>query len=337
LFNLLGPLCFGEQVAKTIGKGIVDIQIVNHHLILSALIGAIVWNIITWYYGLPSSSSHALIGGLVGAGYYTGGFSVMVWEGIGKVVLFIFLSPMIGFVLAGFTFVVVSWFCYRKTPTWIVGITSGIIGLLIFLFIWNKSTLDSKWKLLIGCILLFAIIGISIWIHQCKTLFKTDHAFRKLQILSSALYSIGHGTNDAQKTMGIIFMLLVSAGHMKSSDKIPIWVLLICSVAIALGTACGGWRIVKTMGSKITRLTPMGGFCAETAGAMALFGTSMAGIPVSTTHTITGCIVGVGTTTRYSAVRWRIATRIVYAWIFTIPAAAIIAYLTQIILHLFTR
>jgi PiT family inorganic phosphate transporter len=339
-FNLVGPLCFGESVAKTIGKGIIDIHMVTSQeatsLVLGALTGAIAWNIITWYFGIPSSSSHALVGGLIGAGFYSKGLSIMVWEGIGKTVLFIFLSPVIGFILAGFTSVIVAWFCYRKTPSIIVILGSGLLGLLAFVLIWNKSSLPEPWKILIGLIILFGIIGISYWLHSRKTLFKTDRAFRKLQILSSALYSIGHGTNDAQKTMGIIFMLLVSAGQLKKNDPIPLWILLICSIAIALGTAFGGWRIVKTMGSKITRLTPNGGFCAETAGAIALYAASMAGIPVSTTHTITGCIVGVGTSS-HSAVRWRVATRIVYAWIFTIPATAIIAFLMQALLHVFTR
>lgn len=278
-FNLIGPFVFGDHVAKTIGKGIVDISIVSKHLVFSALIGAIVWNIVTWYLGLPSSSSHALIGGLVGAGWYDGGFEVMVWSGILKTVLFIFLSPLIGFFLGAFIFVLVSWIVAKKTP------------------------------------------------------FRINKLFRKLQLVSSALYSIGHGTNDAQKTMGIIFMLLVSGGFAKSTDHIPTWVMLICSVAIALGTACGGWRIVRTMGSKITRLTPYGGFCAETAGAIALFGTSAFGIPVSTTHTITGSITGVGSVLRYSAVRWRTATRIIWAWVFTIPAAAVIAVIIQALLH----
>ncbi|MBI4025084.1 MAG: inorganic phosphate transporter [Verrucomicrobia bacterium] len=279
-FNLLGPLFFGEHVAKTIGKGIVAIGVVNHHLVLAALLGAIVWNLITWYLGLPSSSSHALIGGLVGAAFYKANFSfsVLMWKGIGKVVLFIFLSPLIGFFLGGIIFVAVAWICRRKTP------------------------------------------------------FKVDSAFRKLQLVSSALYSIGHGTNDAQKTMGIIFMLLVTGKYIGSDAAIPLWVMVMCSVAIALGTACGGWRIVRTMGSRITRLTPCGGFCAEAAGAAALFGTSLFGIPVSTTHTITGAIAGVGTTIRPSAVRWRIATRIVWAWVFTIPAAAVIAMAAQAII-----
>jgi inorganic phosphate transporter, PiT family len=280
LFNLVGPLLFGEHVAKTIGKGIIDINIVTPELILSALLGAILWNLITWYLGLPSSSSHALIGGLMGAAYYEGGWNVMVWMGIGKVVLFIFIAPTIGFLFGSSIFVIATWICRKKTP------------------------------------------------------YKVDHIFRKLQLLSSALYSLGHGTNDAQKTMGIIFMLLVSGGYLTKDADIPMWVLGICSIAIALGTALGGWRIVKTMGSRITRLTPYGGFCAETAGAFTLFGASIAGIPVSTTHTITGAITGVGTTVRHSAVRWRVATRIVWAWILTIPMSALVALASQAVIRL---
>ncbi len=278
-FNLIGPLLFGEHVAKTIGKGIIDIHIVTPQLVFAALMGAIIWNLLTWYLGLPSSSSHALIGGLVGAAFFSGGLKVMVWSGIGKTILFIFLSPLIGFILASILFVIFTWIVHKKSP------------------------------------------------------FRVDHIFRKLQLVSSALYSLGHGTNDAQKTMGIIFMLLVSGGFLPKDSGIPLWVVLLCSGAIALGTAFGGWRIVHTMGSRITRLTPFGGFCAETAGAIALFGASLFGIPVSTTHTITGSIVGVGSTQRYSAVRWRVATRIVWAWIFTIPAAALIAMLTQMLVQ----
>lgn len=271
LFNLLGPLLFGEHVAKTIGKGILDIGWVDNPLILSSLTGAILWNLITWYLGLPSSSSHALIGGLVGAGLWAGGTHALVWSGIGKAALFIVVSPLVGFLMGGALYVIVANLCRRQSP------------------------------------------------------FRVEGTFRRLQLVSSALYSLGHGTNDAQKTMGILFMLLVSGGYVGQDDAIPMWVKIVCSVAIALGTAMGGWRIVKTMGVGITRLTPCGGFCAETAGAIALFGSSWMGIPVSTTHTITGAITGVGTSLRYSAVRWKVATRIVWAWVITIPAAALIA------------
>ncbi len=282
-FNLIGPLFFGEHVAKTIGKGIIDIHIVTPHLVLAALIGAITWNIFTWYYGLPSSSSHALIGGLIGAAICTHGFSSLVWKGISVVVLFIFLSPLVGFIFGGLIFVAVSWICRHKTP------------------------------------------------------FRIDRMFRKLQLVSAALYSIGHGSNDAQKTMGIIYMLLVTAGLLPNGSSIPLWVILMCGFAIALGTAFGGWRIVKTMGSNITRLRPYGGFCAETAGAIALYGASLLGVPVSTTHTITGAITGVGTTVRDSAVRWRLATRIVWAWIFTIPASALIALVCHALIRALAR
>ncbi|MDD2710239.1 MAG: inorganic phosphate transporter [Verrucomicrobiae bacterium] len=282
-FNLLGPLLFEQHVAHTVGSGIIDIGIVTPRLVASALIGAIVWNIFTWYYGIPSSSSHALIGGLVGGGVYEGGLNAMVWKGILKTVAFIFLSPIIGMVLGSLTFLAIAWIFRRKTP------------------------------------------------------YRVDSIFRKMQLVSSSLYSIGHGTNDAQKTMGIIFMLLVTGGVVAKGDPIPNWVILVCSGAIALGTAFGGWRIVKTMGIHITRLNPCGGFSAEVAGAVTLFGASTFGIPVSTTHTITGAIVGVGSANRYSAVRWRLARQIVWAWILTIPAAAAVAMLTELAVDLFRR
>lgn len=278
-FNLLGPFAFGTHVAKMIGKGMIDGSIVTPHLVLAALLGAIIWNLITWYYGLPSSSSHALIGGLVGAAIHAAGTSSLIWSGIWPTLVFIFVSPLVGFLLAGIIFVIVAWICRHRAP------------------------------------------------------YKVDHAFRKLQLVSSALYSLGHGTNDAQKTMGIIFMLLVSGGFVQKGENIPGWVMVICSVAIALGTAFGGWRIVRTMGSRITRLNPCGGFCAETAGAFALFGASLLGVPVSTTHTITGAIVGVGTSNRYSAVRWRVATRVMWAWVITIPAAGGMAWVAGVIIH----
>ncbi|MCC7519959.1 MAG: inorganic phosphate transporter [Verrucomicrobiae bacterium] len=270
-FDMIGPLIFGTHVAKTIGKGIVDIHIVTPELVLAALVGAIFWNILTWYYGIPSSSSHALVGGLVGAGVSAHGTSSLVWWGLGKTVLFIFLSPLIGFVLGSLVFVVCAWICRRKTP------------------------------------------------HRVNTI------FRKLQIVSAALYAIGHGTNDAQKTMGIIFMLLVSGGYLTATAPLPIWVILLCSVAMAAGTASGGWRIVHTMASKLTRLKPFGGFCAESSAAVALYGASLFGIPVSTTHTITGAITGVGNTQRSSSVRWSLASNIVWAWILTIPCSALVA------------
>jgi PiT family inorganic phosphate transporter len=271
LFNLIGPLFFGTHVAKTIGKGIVDIHIVTPELILAALVGAIFWNLLTWYYGIPSSSSHALVGGLVGAAVILHGTSSLVWWGLGKTILFIFLSPMIGFGLGSVMFVIGSWIVHRKTPRSVDGI------------------------------------------------------FRKLQFVSAALYSVGHGTNDAQKTMGIIFMLLVSGGYLAADAAMPFWVLGVCSVVIALGTAFGGWRIVHTMATRLTRLKPFTGFCAESAASMALYAASAFGIPVSTTHTITGAILGVGNTQRASSVRWGLASNIIWAWVLTIPCSALVA------------
>ncbi|NUN93586.1 MAG: inorganic phosphate transporter [Verrucomicrobiae bacterium] len=270
-FDMIGPLLFGTHVARTIGKGIVDIHLVTPELILAALVGAIIWNLFTWFYGIPSSSSHALVGGLVGAAVTIHGTSSLVWWGLGKTVLFIFLSPLVGFLLGSLMFVLCAWIVRRKTP------------------------------------------------------FRVDTIFRRLQLVSAALYAIGHGTNDAQKTMGIIFMLLVSGGHLAATAPVPLWVILLCSVAMAAGTASGGWRIVRTMATKLTRLKPFGGFCAESSAAMALYGASLFGIPVSTTHTITGAITGVGNTLRRSSVRWGLASNIVWAWIFTIPASALLA------------
>ena len=284
VFNFVAAFVVGTAVAKTIGKGLVDPAVVDPSLILAALIGAIVWNVITWWLGLPSSSSHALMGGLGGAAVAKAGAVALIPGGWTKPILFIFLSPLIGLVLAlGFT-VALSWLLRRGQP--------GPI----------------------------------------------DRVFRRLQLLSAALYSIGHGANDAQKTMGIIVGLLVSsqalfAGqtgvmahlHLTNADQVPLWVEIMAYSAISLGTALGGWRIVKTMGSRITRIRPFGGFCAETAGGITLLIASQFGIPVSTTHTITGAIVGVGASQRLSAVRWGIAGRIVWAWILTIPMAAAIA------------
>ncbi len=273
-FNFLALFVFKLKVATTVGKGIIDSSVVDHHLIFGALVGAIVWNIITWYYGLPSSSSHALIGGLIGAAVAKSGFWALQSAGIYKAVIFIVLSPMLGFLLAGFLMVAVSWICRRSTPT------------------------------------------------------KVDRWFRRLQLLSAAMYSLGHGGNDAQKTMGIILMLLIAAGISGPSDPIPVWVIVSCYATISLGTMFGGWRIVKTMGQKITKLKPVGGFCAETGGAITLFLATGLGIPVSTTHTITGSIVGVGSAHSVAAVRWGIAGNIVLAWILTIPCSAFIAAIT---------
>jgi len=270
-FNFVALFIFKLKVAATVGQGIIDGSIVDHHIVFGALVGAIAWNIITWYYGLPSSSSHALIGGLIGAAVAKSGFWALQSAGIYKTLIFIVLSPMLGFLLAGLMVVAVSWICRRTTPA------------------------------------------------------RVDRWFRRLQLLSAAMYSIGHGGNDAQKTIGIIMMLLIAAGHMAPQDSIPAWVVISCYMAIALGTLFGGWRIVRTMGQKITKLRPVGGFCAETGGAITLFLATGLGIPVSTTHTITGSIVGVGSAHSISAVRWGVAGNIVLAWILTIPCSAAIA------------
>jgi inorganic phosphate transporter, PiT family len=269
-FNFVAIALFELKVAATVGKGIVEPGIVDNYVIFGALIGAIAWNVITWYYGIPSSSSHALIGGMVGAVLAKAGTGPLLAPGITKTSVFIVVSPVLGMLLAGLLTVAVSWICRRRTQR------------------------------------------------------VTDRWFRKLQLVSSALYSIGHGSNDAQKTMGIIWLLLISAG-LTTTAHLPNWVVVSCYVAIALGTLFGGWRIVKTMGQRITKLKPVGGFCAETGGAITLFLATSLGIPVSTTHTITGAIVGVGAARRASAVRWGVAGNIVWAWIFTIPASAFVA------------
>jgi len=275
-FNFAAVFFVGTAVANTIGKGIIHIDIVDNLVILSALGGAIIWNIVTWYYGLPSSSSHALIGGLIGAAVSKAGTSTLVWSGIIKTTVFIIVSPAIGMVL-GFTFMILAM---------------------------NLS-------------------------HH-SNMAKSDKLFRKLQLFSAAVYSLAHGMNDAQKTMGIIAMALFSKGLLGNSFHIPIWVIIACYTMISLGTMFGGWRIVKTMGTKITKLRPMGGFSAEAAAACSIIGATVAGIPVSTTHTITGAIVGVGATKRLSAVRWGVAGNIIWAWILTIPVSAIISSITYL-------
>ncbi|MBK7022471.1 MAG: inorganic phosphate transporter [Sulfuritalea sp.] len=272
-FNVAAIAVFQLKVASTIGKGTIDPAIVDHYVVFGALIGAIAWNIITWYYGIPSSSSHALIGGLAGAAMAKAGTGSLVWAGIGKVVAFILVAPFLGFILGGTLMVVVSWLANRSTPR------------------------------------------------------KVDKSFRRLQLLSAAAYSLGHGGNDAQKTIGIIWMLLLAAGTLKTGESVPMWVVISCYTAMGLGTMFGGWRIVKTMGQRITKLRPVGGFCAETGGAITLFMATSLGIPVSTTHTITGAIVGVGTSKGPSNVRWGVAGSIVWAWVLTIPASALIAAL----------
>ncbi len=280
-FNFIAFLFFGLNVATTLGKGIIDPSIVTPHVVFAALMGAIVWNVVTWVAGIPSSSSHALVGGLVGAGLAKTGFSSVVWSGLIKTASAIFLSPALGFFLALMLVLAVSWTFVKRTP------------------------------------------------------FAVDKTFRHLQFVSASLYSLGHGGNDAQKTMGIIAVLLYSQGYLGGEFHIPFWVVIACQSAMALGTLLGGWRIVHTMGSKITRLNPMQGFCAETGGAITLFAATHFGIPVSTTHTITGAIVGVGAARRVSAVRWGIAGNIVIAWIITMPAGALIAACSYWLVDLF--
>ncbi len=270
-FNFVALFVFHLKVASTVGKGIVEPDIVDQYVIFGALCGAISWNLITWWYGLPSSSSHALIGGLIGAAVAKTGFASLIASGISKTVLFIFVSPLMGFILGSTLMVLVSWTFRRSTPA------------------------------------------------------RVDRWFRRLQLVSASLYSLGHGGNDAQKTIGIIWLLLIAAQVPGAKESVPAWVVIACYVTIALGTLFGGWRIVKTMGQRITKLRPVGGFCAETGGAITLFVASGLGIPVSTTHTITGAIVGVGSSRKVSAVRWGIAGTIVWAWIFTIPASAFVA------------
>ena len=273
-FNFIAIFVFHLSVAATVGKGIVQPGVVDVHVVFGALIGAITWNLVTWYYGIPSSSSHALIGGIVGAVIAKGGIGQLIAGGILKTVAFIFISPLLGFMFGSLMMVAVAWIFRRTRP----------------------SRID-KW-------------------------------FRRLQLVSAGAYSLGHGGNDAQKTIGIIWMLLIATGYTAASDAAPpLWVIVSCYVAIAVGTMFGGWRIVKTMGQKITKLKPVGGFCAETGGALTLFIATGLGIPVSTTHTITGAIVGVGSTQRASAVRWGVAGNIVWAWILTIPASALVAAL----------
>ena len=289
-WNFIAAFTFGTAIAKTIGKGMIDLSVVDSTVILAGLTGAIVWDLVTWWLGLPTSSSHALVGGYGGAAVAKAGFSAIIASGWTKTLLFIVIAPLMGLTLALLLTIALSWALRRSLPR------------------------------------------------------RVDRVFRGLQLVSAAAYSLGHGTNDAQKTMGIILALLVSsqavlanfpieAFHITSADTVPTWVILSAHAAIGLGTLAGGWRIVKTMGQRITKLKPFGGFCAETAGAMTLFLSSYLGVPVSTTHTITGAITGVGAAQRFSAVRWGVAGRIVWAWILTIPASAGIAGLTYLLLR----
>jgi PiT family inorganic phosphate transporter len=272
-FNFVAFLILGLHVATTIGKGLVHSNVMDLTVIGSGLVAAIIWNLITWWYGIPSSSSHTLIGGLIGAAIAKAGIGAIFMDAVIKIIAFIVLAPLIGIVVS----------------------------------------------------FIFSIIVL----HICKNMapYRVDKNFRKLQLLSSAAYSLGHGSNDAQKMMGVIFIAVVSSGYLKISDSIPIWIVLSCHAAIALGTLSGGWRIVKTMGQKITKIRPFEGFSAETAGALTLFGTALLGIPVSTTHTITGCIIGTGMTRRLSAVKWKVTLNLVWSWIITIPITAFAAAL----------
>lgn len=280
-FNFVAFAFIGLHVAETVGKGIIDPAIVDPAVILGALSGAILWNVLTWYLGIPSSSSHALVGGLVGAGTAKAGLGAIVSSGVIKTSIFIFAAPLLGMLMA------------------------------------------------------IAMVALSSWLFKPVAAQTADKTFRRLQLLSSAAYSIGHGANDAQKTMGIITVLLFSTGYLHGDFHVPLWVVIAAQLAMGLGTLMGGWRIVRTMGSKITRLTPHQGFCAETGGAIMLFGATAFGIPVSTTHTITGSIMGVGAARRASAVRWGVAGNIVVAWLLTIPAAAALAALLFLLCSLF--
>jgi PiT family inorganic phosphate transporter len=279
-FNFVAAFVLGTHVAKTLGQGMIDLSVVTREVVLAGLLGAILWNLITWYYGIPVSSSHALIGGYAGAAVAKAGWGAVITSGWTKTLLFIVIAPLMGMVLAFTLMTAITWLL-RK---------------------WNP--------------------------------FRLDKLFRRLQLVSAACYSLGHGGNDAQKTMGIITGLLVASGHL-AKFEVPLWVILISHAAIAFGTMFGGWRIVKTMGSKITKLQPFGGFCAETSGALTLVGATLWGIPVSTTHTIAGAIVGVGATKRLSAVKWGVAERIVWAWVLTIPLAAAMSAISYFALRRF--
>ena len=271
VFNFIAFYVLPHKVAATIGKGIIQGSVVDQYVIFGALMGAIIWNVITWYYGIPSSSSHALMGGLIGAAVAKSGFAVLIADKILQTIMFIFISPALGFLLGSTIMLIVGWIFYRTAPA------------------------------------------------------RVDRWFRRLQLVSAAMYSLGHGGNDAQKTMGIIWLILLAGGVVGANEELPLWVGYACFSAIALGTLFGGWRIVKTMGQKLAKLKPVSGFAAETGGAITLFTATAMGIPVSTTHTITGAIMGAGSTMKASSVRWGLAGNIVWAWIFTIPASALIA------------
>lgn len=279
-WNFVAAFVFGTAIAKTIGKGMIDLSVVDPTVILTGLSGAIIWDLLTWWWGLPTSSSHALVGGYAGAAVAKAGFTAILASGWTKTLIFIVVAPVMGLVLALLLTIALSWMLRRALPR------------------------------------------------------QVDKKFRLLQLVSAAGYSLGHGTNDAQKTMGIIAVLLYSQGYLDGEFHVPFWVMLSCYAAMGLGTLLGGWRIVRTMGSRITRLTPFQGFCAETGGAITLFAATELGVPVSTTHTITGCIIGVGAARRVSAVRWKVANNIVIAWIITIPASALIAAIAYAVVGL---
>jgi inorganic phosphate transporter, PiT family len=279
-FNFVAAFGFGVEVATTVGKGVVTPAVIDQWVILAGLVGAIAWDLLTWWWGLPTSSSHALIGGFAGAAVAKAGFASLLAPGLIKIGVFMVLAPLIGFVVG------------------------------------------------------FAMMLLTIWVFRNATPGRVDRIFRRGQLVSAAAYSLGHGTNDAQKTMGIIAVLLFTTGHLGPEFYVPFWVIMAAHAALALGTMAGGWRIVKTMGMRITKLRPVGGFCAETAGAITLIGTAVAGIPVSTTQTISGAIMGVGSLQRFSAVRWGVAGRILWAWILTIPASALVAAVTWFLLRL---
>ncbi len=278
-FNFVAFAVLGTHVAKTIGKGVIDPAIVTPTILIAGVTGAIVWNLITWWLGLPTSSSHALIGGFVGAAVTAAGPDAVIVKGLLRIMQFIVVSPLVGLALGYIFMLAVSWVFYRSTPRFV------------------------------------------------------DTVFRRLQLLSAAAFSLGHGGNDAQKTMGIITVALFATGNLTGEFEVPLWVVLASHATIGLGTMFGGWRIVKTMGMKLTKLAPVGGFCAETAGALTLFGATLTGIPVSTTHTITGAIIGVGSTRRLSAVKWGVAGRILWAWVLTMPMAALVAALCYLALR----
>lgn len=270
-FNFAAIFVFHLQVAATVGSGIVNPAFIDHIVIFGALVGGITWNIVTWYFGIPSSSTHALIGGIIGATVAKAGTGPLLWSGLAKIGAFVVISPLLGVLLGSLMMLAMSWLCRKKNPA------------------------------------------------------RVDRWFRRLQLCSAAAYSLGHGGNDAQKTAGIIWLLMLSTGYLSKGDALPYWVVVVCYLAIGAGTLFGGWRIVRTMGQGITRLKPVGGFCAETGGAATLYLASAMGIPVSTTHTITGAIVGVGSAHRFSAVRWGLAGRIVWAWVLTIPCCGLIS------------